>query len=175
MASRSLRARAIQQGESGRHCYFSWTPPYKSRDHIGLVEKLDGVFLHTIEGNTGSPSAVRKRSRVKQNVYAIYRPKYEKAKAASAKKTYLQTYKGRALPKLNKHADGLYIGLGDRGGNVKQVQRFLNWYLGAKLVVDGIFGRETFLAVKRWQTSQKFRATGKFGDTSLARAKTVKK
>ena len=67
------------------------------------------------------------------------------------------------------------MGLGDRGSEVKKLQKFLNWYLGHGLKVDGDFGAMTRRAVLEWQESQKLEKTGLFGKTSLGIAKKVTK
>lgn len=149
---------------------FTWSN--NRRDHIGFVKKYIGSgILETIEGNTYIPGRVAIRKRPVSNVYAIYRPNYDE----HVKKTYLQTYPKRALPVLNKHGEEKYLGKKDKGYNVQQLQRFLNWFINSGLVVDGIYGPKTEKAVKKWQKVQKLNQTGKFGETSLGLARKVKK
>lgn len=62
---------------------------------------------------------------------------------------------------------------GDRGEEVKKLQRFLNWYGGYGLEVDGIVGRKTIDAVRRYQGREKIKIDGCFGKESLKRAKVV--
>lgn len=64
---------------------------------------------------------------------------------------------------------------GDEGEQVKNLQRFLNWYGGYGLDVDGICGAKTVSAVRDFQTKEKLTVDGFFGQRSLERAKTVKK
>lgn len=64
---------------------------------------------------------------------------------------------------------------GDKGAQVKKLQRFLNWYGQYGLVVDGVVGRKTINAVKYYQGREKLKVDGAFGKESLARAKIVKR
>lgn len=61
------------------------------------------------------------------------------------------------------------------GLQVQRLQKFLNWYGGYKLVVDGAFGNKTYLAVVDFQKKEKLAVDGKFGTSSLNKAKTIKK
>lgn len=45
---------------SNGYCYKS--PPSFYGDHVGLVEYVENGYVHTIEGNSGSPGAVRRKS-----------------------------------------------------------------------------------------------------------------
>ena len=64
---------------------------------------------------------------------------------------------------------------GDRGTEVIKLQNFLNWCLNYALKPDGIFGAETELAVKKFQSKVGITADGVFGAGSLAKAKVVTK
>lgn len=79
------------------------------------------------------------------------------------------TYKGQ-LPKLPKRG---WFSSGDRGEEVKKLQKFLNWYGQYGLAVDGIVGRKTINAVKMYQGREKLKVDGGFGPESLARARVV--
>lgn len=68
-----------------------------------------------------------------------------------------------------------YIGYGDKGDNVKRLQKFLNWCLGTNLAVDGQFGPATKSTVGKFQKSYRLTVDYKFGPKSLAKAKTIKK
>jgi hypothetical protein len=61
------------------------------------------------------------------------------------------------------------------GLQVQRLQKFLNWYGGYKLTVDGAFGNKTYLAVLDFQKKEKLTIDGKFGTSSLNKAKTIKK
>lgn len=68
-----------------------------------------------------------------------------------------------------------YFEKGDEGTQVKNLQKFLNWYGGYKLVVDGDFGTKTLTAVKDFQKKTGLTVDGLFGAKSLAKAKTITK
>ena len=68
-----------------------------------------------------------------------------------------------------------YLAKGDNGGQVKRLQKFLNWCINAKLTVDGSFGDKTVKAVKDYQKKYGLAVDGYFGKGSLAKAKTIKK
>lgn len=71
--------------------------------------------------------------------------------------------------------DGTWLERGDRGENVKRLQRFLNWYGNYNLSVDGIFGEKTESAVKDFQKAERLTVDSMFGVKSLVKAKTVMK
>lgn len=64
---------------------------------------------------------------------------------------------------------------GCAGPEVKKLQKFLNWYGGYKLDVDGGFGEKTEEAVKKFQKATGLTVDGLFGPASLAKAKEIKK
>jgi len=86
--------------------------------------------------------------------------------AAKVKKGYAGTF-----PKLPKRG---YFKKGDKGKQVKNLQKFLKWY-GYKISVDGKCGKNTIKTVKKFQKAVGMKATGRFGKKTLAKAKAVKK
>ena len=52
---------------------------------------------------------------------------------------------------------------GNKGTNVKNLQKFLNWYGNYKLTVDGIFGNNTLKAVKDFQKKEGLAVDGIVG------------
>ena len=68
-----------------------------------------------------------------------------------------------------------YLRKGDKGTNVKRLQEFLNWCIGARLSVDGSFGPATLTAVKNYQLKYNLTVDGYFGPASLKKAKEIKK
>lgn len=148
--------------------------------HTGLVYKVDNQKVYTIEGNTSSASgvvanggavAMKSYSLSYNRIYGYGRPKYDeepkKVTPVKVKKTYSGTF-----PKLPTRG---YFQSGDKGTQVKYLQKFLNWFGNYKLNVDGEIGAKTISAVKKFQSSVKITADGYFGKTSLAKAKAVKK
>lgn len=148
--------------------------------HTGLVYKVDSKKVYTIEGNTSSASgvvanggavAMKSYSLSYNRIYGYGRPKYDeepkKVTPVKVKKTYSGTF-----PKLPTRG---YFQSGDKGTQVKYLQKFLNWYGNYKLDIDGEIGAKTISAVKKFQSSVKITADGYFGKTSLAKAKSIKK
>lgn len=90
---------------------------------------------------------------------------------STKKETVKKIYSG-VFPKLPTRG---YFKLGDNSVQVKNLQKFLNWYGGYKLVVDGDIGEKTITAVKKFQKSNGLKVDGLFGKSSLAKAKTIKK
>ena len=63
------------------------------------------------------------------------------------------------------------IGSGDKGSEVTKLQRFLNWFGGYGLAVDGEAGPKTVAAIKSFQSHIHITADGWFGSASLTMAK----
>lgn len=87
--------------------------------------------------------------------------------AIASKKSYSGTF-----PTIPKRG---YFKKGDKGEQVKNLQRFLNWYGGYGLVIDGIVGTKTIAAVKKFQKAADISVDGQFGSKSLSAAKNAKK
>ena len=64
--------------------------------------------------------------------------------------------------------------IGSEGAKVKNLQKFLNWYGGFKLVVDGIFGEKTDSALKIFQNTEGI-TNGVYGEKSYTKAKAYAK
>ena len=99
--------------------------------------------------------------RIDMNWWYGYNPK------PSPKKSYSGPF-----PTLPKRG---WFTSGDKGEEVKKLQRFLNWYGQYGLAVDGIVGRKTIEAVRYYQGREKLRIDGCFGKESLKRAKAVQR
>ena len=120
------------------------------RQHIGIIEKVVGNYVICIEGNTsksGSQSnggmVVRQR-RIYSSICAVARPKW------SSKEPVKARYTGK-LPTLPKRG---WLQHGDKGEQVKLLQKFLIWagFSVGSAGADGIFGDATKLAVKAFQS-----------------------
>lgn len=59
---------------------------------------------------------------------------------------------------------------GDSGNAVKELQRFLNWYTGAKLTLDGQFGGNTESKLMTFQVTEGLVADGVYGNNSYKKA-----
>lgn len=60
---------------------------------------------------------------------------------------------------------------GDKGSEVTKLQRFLNWFGGYGLAIDGDVGPKTVAAIKSFQSCVHITTDGCFGSASLAMAK----
>lgn len=118
----------------------------------------------TAVGNIGSKAGYNTRTWVKHGKLPYVT--YEAKKTAN-----LQKYSG-TFPTLPERG---YLKKGDKGTQVKNLQKFLNWCIAATLEVDGDFGAKTEKAVKDFQKKYKLTFDGLFGKNSLAKAKTIKK
>ena len=146
-------------------------------DHIGLVVSVTNGVITVIEGNYGG--MVRERQiRVgdgRIRGYAV--PKYSGATAqpAAAKTTgYTGTFPLLPSRGYYKLGDGYITNIGMKG-EVKNVQKLLNWINGGKIAVDGEYGKNTTAACKLAQTNLKVKVDGLFGKATLAAAKNYKK
>lgn len=98
-------------------------------------------------------------------------PFEELIKTEKVKKAKKTKYKGK-FPTLAK---GECIGRGDKGEKVRLLQLFLNWYGKYGLVINSDCDAKTESAIKNFQTSEKLKVDGLFGEKSLAKAKKAKK
>ena len=104
-------------------------------DHVGIVESVEGNEITIIEGNKGTSASCGRRI-IKRNgryIRGYICPKYDQTK---------KTYSG-AFPK------GV-LKYGASGEEVKNLQRFLNWAISAKLKIDGKWGDATEKAVNKF-------------------------
>lgn len=159
--------------------------------HTGLVYDFDTKYVYTVEGNTSGASGViangggvckKKYLRTSSRIAGYGYPKYDaepaKKKTDSKEKDEKKGYSG-AFPSLPGRGyytvgDG-YETLKSYKAQIKRLQNFLNWAIGAGLTVDGCYGEKTKAAVIKFQKKYKLVPDGKFGAKSLAKAKTVKK
>lgn len=83
----------------------------------------------------------------------------------------LEGYSG-TFPKLPKRG---YFRRGDKGAQVKILQKFLRWAIGSGIAVDGIVGEKTINAVVAFQDEVGIYEDGLFGKNCLSEAKKFKK
>lgn len=103
----------------------------------------------------------------KGGAYALYG--YISGKASGYKAS---SYKKCEVIRCN-HAIRAYLKEGDKNDEVKKLQKFLNWYGGYNLAVDGDFGRKTLAAVREFQLREKLTVDGLFGNQCVKKAKEV--
>lgn len=82
-----------------------------------------------------------------------------------------KAYSG-AYPDLPKRG---YFKKGDKGSEVKKLQKLLNWILDTTLTIDGVIGAKTINAIKNFQGKYGLESDGLFGGASLSKAKKIRK
>lgn len=141
--------------------------------HVGIVYKVSGKTVYTIEGNTsGASSLVTNGGGVRKKSYSM-------------SSTYIDGYGSVDYSVLgdteNKPVEGLRRG--DHGTAVEKLQRaLLIWDAGClpKWGADGDFGEETEKALKAYQKAAGLPVTGVYDEatrtklTSIGKAKKVK-
>lgn len=143
--------------------FLNWYGDYKLTEDgiffegtLAAVKDFQKKMGLTVDGKFGSNSLAKAKECTK-----------EVAPPQPTKKPYSGTF-----PKLPARR---YFKRGDKGTQVKYLQQFLNWYGNYGLVVDGVIGSKTIVAVEEFQKSEKLDVDGLFGKKSLARAEVVKK
>lgn len=144
--------------------------------HTGIVYKVENGKVYTIEGNTsGGSTVVANGGGVAKKSYSLSysridgygRPKYDTEKTTSTKSSSSKkTVPYLATASLKK---------GSTGVQVKYLQQDLNYILGTKLTVDGVYGAETKRAVSAFQQKYKLTDDGIYGDKTKAKMKAVLK
>ena len=117
--------------------------------HVGICTAWDGTYITTIDGNTGTDNeanggAVMIRKRHKKYVVGVARPAY--TKEGNTVEVTLNVLKN-----------------GSKGESVRALQVLLNAFGFPCGVADGIFGKNTESAVKKFQTKNKLSADGCVG------------
>lgn len=79
-AEKAKKTVTAKNAKPGDVVYFDWDGGVS--DHVGIVEKNDGAYLHTIEGNTDNGIVARKK-RAYSTVAGVVRPDYAKATAST--------------------------------------------------------------------------------------------
>ena len=127
--------------QTGDILYYDWDNSGDA-DHVGIIEKVNGMSLTVIEGNNGNfpNDRVRRReiSSGSSLIYGYARPKYPVKSSANSSDVNI------SLPTVRK---------GDTGNAVKILQLVLVAYeynIG-KYGADGDFGFDTESAVRQFQ------------------------
>lgn len=89
-------------------------------------------------------------------------------------KTYSGTFPALPPRGYYQYGDGTHV-LTNYLTQIKRMQEFLNWAIGAKLVVDGHYGDKTANAVKTFQKKVGIKADAAFGKDTLAKAKSFRR
>ena len=160
------------KAQAGDVVIFTWNPTGAgntrsgSRDHIGIFEeRLSSTQFTAIEGNAGSPSRVRRMTRAKKNIFAIYRPKYPKTPQISEDGYWGKTTTKRLQEVLGTKQDGIISGQLNSckkylencetsswkfasTGKGSQVIKALQKMVG--VTQDGLCGKQTVIALQRF-------------------------
>ena len=127
--------------QSGDIIYYDWDISGDA-DHVGIIEKVNGMSLTVIEGNNGNYPNDRVRRReinsASSLIFGYARPKYPVKSSANSYEVNI------SLPTVRK---------GDTGNVVKILQAFLVAYEYSIGIsgIDGDFGSDTESAVKQFQ------------------------
>lgn len=142
----------------------SYTYVVTAKDSKGGTVKAAHKF--SVAANITQTKALGFASVAKTGASPVNPSRATQPTTTTTKKGYTGTF-----PKLPKRG---YFKKGDKGKQVKNLQRFLKWY-GYSIKVDGKCGKNTIKCVKKFQKSVGMKATGRFGKKTLAKAKKVKK
>lgn len=79
------KARRVTDYQPGDVVFFNFSGG-RAAKHVGICESYDGLYITTIDGNTGTDNeanggAVMRRKRAKKFVVGAYRPEYEEDEA----------------------------------------------------------------------------------------------
>ena len=133
-----------------------------------------GFYRKDTKDKHGHIFIVGKGNEIKEASHNQYYPKTtdsKKTRLSSAKKKYVYVF--RVPEKTTTKSVGL--SKGDSGENVKNLQRYLNWYFGKEVLkVDGSFGSMTDKYLKRFQSEQKLTDDGIAGTKTLAKIAEVR-
>lgn len=154
---------------------------YDGAGHVAIVERVDSTNkIYTSEsayGGSAFYNATRTNNNGRWGMSSAYhfRGCIENPAIKNVKKTYSATF-----PKLPARGYFKYDPkkpkiIYDSGTQVRNVQKFLNWAIGANLVVDGDYGPATYNAVKAFEKAVGIRQDGLFGKDCLKKAKAYKK
>lgn len=132
---------------AGDVVFFDWggSRHIDNIDHVGVVERVEGSEIHTIEGN--SQDVCRRVVRDDTYICGYGRPAY-------------------VAPAVVAPSGAQVLKAGSTGDRVRALQRALNKVLSLSLKVDGEFGPVTKAAVKKLQGKAKIAVDGEYGKNS---------
>ena len=146
--------------QSGDIIYYDWDSSGDA-DHVGIIEKVNGMSLTVIEGNNGNFPNDRVRRReinsASSLIFGYARPKYPSVTFRKSSDNTINVF----LPTLHK---------GDSGNSVKILQAFLIAYEYSIGIsgIDGEFGFDTESAVKQFQKNSEIEVDGIVGRDTWA-------
>ena len=140
--------------------------------HVAIVERIDSANqIYTSEsayGGSAFYNATRTNSNGRWGMSSAY-----SFRGCIVNPSVKETtkYKG-TFPKLPSRG---YFKKWDKGTQVRNLQKFLNWSVNSNLVIDGVIGDKTIAAVKKFQKVVGISQDGLFGKNTLAKAKSYSK
>lgn len=160
------KARSGYTPKVGDIIYFSNSSG--SPAHVGIVYKVDGSKVYTIEGNTsGGSTVIANGGGVCKKSYAL---SYSRILGYG-----VPTYSGAATISATAATASAVATLSQTDG-IKEFQTWLNKNYSSKLTVDGAFGTKTkTAAIKAMQKAIGVTADGAWGAKSKATCSVVKK
>lgn len=141
--------------KAGDVVFFDWSGSGRvsAIDHVGVVERVAGGIIYTIEGNSGD--VCRRVARDGKYIVGYGRPKYAASPPSGVREWPGVLYRLRT-PMM-------------RGSQVRWAQQRLNGKgASPRLVVDGVFGPKTDRAVKDYQRHHKLEVDGVIGPKTWA-------
>lgn len=141
--------------KAGDIIYFKSSRTSAVTNHVGIVTKFSGGKVYTVEGN--SSNKVTEKSYQISNTYIVY--------------ICSPNYNGNSAPAV---ANFTTLKSGSKGYRVKALQHMLNYYVKAKLSVDGSFGPATKKAVIKFQKSKGLSQDGIVGNNTWNKLTDIK-
>lgn len=136
----------------------TYTYTLSAKDSLGVTVTTSHQFNVLSSGSTA-----KARGFVMNNGSSTVTPT---TPAASVKTAYTGTW-----PKIPSRG---YFKKGDKGTQVRNMQKFLQWY-GYSISADGRYGAKTVSIVKKFQKAIGVKKDGKFGKKTLVKAKAIQK
>lgn len=144
-----------QRPKAGYQIFFG---PYKQESHTGLVEKSDGVYVYTLEGNVGNQLVRRQYQLDDATISGYGRPRYELAEHLYTEETSNTAEDAQTADDVETPG-GLQVctvtlpvlSRGSTGGHVESMQVLMKHYADNAMVIDGSFGPLTERLVKEYQ------------------------
>lgn len=153
----------LRKAKPGDIVFFDWNGSNSigAIDHVGIVERVKGSTLYTIEGNISDH--VMRKVRDASTVAGYGRPAY----GGEVPPKYW-VIGGHSVPQGE-----IELSKGSSGAPVKALQDVLNWTLATGLQLDGDFGEATEGAVKKLQKASHLDVDGSYGPKSAAALKAL--
>ena len=130
-----------------------WSSDKTEASHTGIVYKVDGTYVYTVEGNTSSASGVV------ANGGAVATKRYKLAYDRIA--GYGRPIYGVADSNIKEEVeDDGSLKNGDAGDNVKKLQERLDELGYYNTTIDGKYGNMTVKAIKAFQKNNNITQTG---------------